>query len=93
MAGIGLRLLPETHQDAYFQFYEPVFAAAFTSNAAASAKDAVQPQFASYNQQAYGKHICWMLARTYYVFVRTYFLIVSETHFILFDFRNFMIVS
>ncbi|KAI6190280.1 hypothetical protein M3Y97_00100400 [Aphelenchoides bicaudatus] len=49
MAGIGLRLLPETaNSDAYFgvQFYEPVLAAAFSS---ATSKDAAsQAQFVGY---------------------------------------------
>jgi hypothetical protein len=55
MAGIGLRLLPESaNPDAYFgvQFYEPVLAA-FSS---ATGKDAAsQAQFVGY-QHSYGKY-------------------------------------
>jgi hypothetical protein len=56
MAGIGLRLLPESaNPDAYFgvQFYEPVLAAAFSS---ATGKDASgQAQFVGY-QHSYGRY-------------------------------------
>jgi hypothetical protein len=54
MAGIGLRLLPDsTNSDAYFnvQFYEPVFAAAFSSGTKEANN---QSQFVGY-QHSYGK--------------------------------------
>ncbi|KAI6217859.1 hypothetical protein M3Y99_01747200 [Aphelenchoides fujianensis] len=54
MAGIGLRLLPEgANPDAYFgvQFYDPVFAAAFSKDPAAAA--AASTQFVGYPQQPY----------------------------------------
>lgn len=44
MAGIGLRLLPDTNSDAYFgvQFYDPMIAAAFNKEVNN------QPQFVGY---------------------------------------------
>lgn len=65
MAGIGLRLLPESaNPDAYFgvQFYEPVLAAAFSS---ATGKDATgQAQFVGY-QHSYGKLFVFVIIFCY----------------------------